>query len=385
MADFLRREDHEARELRDLKPYAMQSAATRGRKFDEPHDEWRGVFARDRDRIIHCGAFRRLENKTQVFVSRTGDNYRTRLTHSLEVSQVARSVARMLGVNEDLTEAVALAHDLGHAPFGHSGCDVLSELMRLFGGFEQNRQSLRVVDQLEVRYPGFRGLNLTYEVRESIIKHSRPFEGPDFSEFHPEEGPLLEAQIVDECDGIAYNSHDLDDGLESGILTEEMVEKLEIWNVVAARVERRWPGVSGKMRRLKVVAELINYLLHDLIKTTASNITTFGIRSVADVRAETRPIAGFSVDVSRQEKELRRFLFDNFYTHYTIHRMRHRARIFIEGLFREFTRNPRLLPPRFQETIAVDGLERTVTDYVAGMTDAYAQREYQRLFNPEIG
>lgn len=385
MFDLYRRADHEDREERSLKPYAMKSRASRGRRFSEPEDEWRAVYQRDRDRIIHCGAFRRLEDKTQVFVSNTGDNYRTRLTHSLEVSQVARSVARMLGVNEDLTEAVALAHDLGHAPFGHSGCDVLAELMKDHGGFEQNRQSLRVVDHLEVRYPGFRGLNLSYEVRESILKHTRPFEGTAFLPFHPEEGPLLEAQIVDECDGIAYNSHDLDDGLESGILSEDMLDGLSLWRTVRARVEDRWPGLKGKMLRLKCVSEVINYLLHDLVQATRREIENRGIRSIEDVRAQKDAVVRFSPEVLAAEQELRRFLFGNFYTHYTVHRMRNRARIFIEGLFREFTRNPRLLAPRFRESAVEEGLERVVADYIAGMTDAYAQREYQRLFNPFEG
>ena len=385
MSELVRREVFEAAEEKRLAPYAMRSSKSLGRRHAEPEDPWRNVFQRDRDRIIHCGAFRRMDQKTQVFVSRFGDNYRTRLTHSLEVSQVARAVSRALGLNEDLTEAVALAHDLGHAPFGHSGCDVLDELMRDLGGFDQNQQSLRVVDALEVRYPGFRGLNLSFEVRESIAKHNRPFEGPFFLEFRPEWGPLLEAQVVDSCDGIAYNSHDLDDGLASGILTREMVESVELWRIVDARVSARWPGIDGKMRVLKGVSEVINFLVHDLIATTGRRLAELGIETVDDVRGLSASVVGFSPEVERQEGELRKFLYENFYMHYTVHRMRHRARIFIEGLFREFTRNPKLLPPRFQRAVQSDGLERTVADYIAGMTDSYAQREYQRLFNPFEG
>jgi dGTPase len=383
--ELVRRDDLEAREARELKSYAMRSSESRGRKHPEQKDDWRAAFARDRDRIIHCGAFRRLDQKTQVFVSRTGDNYRTRLTHSIEVSQVARSVARSLGLNEDLTEAVALAHDLGHAPFGHSGCDVLDRLMVDHGGFEQNHQSLRVVDHLEVRYPGFTGLNLSFEVRESIIKHKRPFVGAAYAEFRPDEGPLLEAQVVDECDGIAYNSHDLDDGLASGIITEEMLEELSLWRSVRARVESRWSGISGRMRVLKCVSEVINYLINDLIATTAERIAAANVLTVADVRARHEPLVALSPAVGREEAELRGFLYHSFYTHYTVHRMRNRARIFIEGLFREFVRNPKLLPPRFQDGIDRDGLERTVADYIAGMTDPYAQTEYRRLFNPFEG
>lgn len=368
-----------------LKPYAAHAAATRGRNFDEPEDPWRTVFQRDRDRIIHTTAFRRLENKTQVFVSRTGDHYRTRLTHSLEVAQVSRSIARILSLNEDLTEAVALAHDLGHAPFGHSGGDVLDKLMKDEGGFDHNYQSLRILEHLEVRYPDFVGLNLTYEVRESIVKHNRPFTNAVFDPYHREEGALLEAQLVDLCDGIAYNSHDVDDGLSSGILVESELAELEIWQVVSVRVRDRWPAISDRLHRKKVVSGIIDHLIRDLVISSLSEIKARGIQTVDDVRAQQTDTLGFSKPVRRQERELRRFLFSHFYTHYKVHRMRNRARIFITGLFGEFTNNPKLLPPRFQDRAEAGGVSRAVADYIAGMTDPYAEREYQRLFNPFEG
>ena len=368
-----------------LKPYAAHASASRGRIFDEAADPWRTVFQRDRDRVIHTTAFRRLENKTQVFVSRAGDHYRTRLTHTLEVAQVARSIARILGLNEDLTEAVALAHDLGHAPFGHSGGDVLDKLMKDDGGFDHNFQSLRILEHLEVRYPDFVGLNLTYEVRESIAKHNRPFTNPIFDPYHREEGPLLEAQLVDLCDGIAYNSHDVDDGLSSGILIENELAELEIWKVVSVRVRDRWPNISDRLHRKKCVSGIIDHLIRDLVVSSLTEIESRGIRTVDDVRAQQTNTIGFSNDVRRQERELRRFLFSKFYTHYKVHRMRNRARIFITGLFGEFTRNPKLLPPRFQDRAEAEGISRAVADYIAGMTDPYAEREYQRLFNPFEG
>ena len=302
---LLTREEFEAREQAALRPWGMPSVSSRGRRFDEAPDPWRSVFQRDRDRIIHCAAFRRLDNKTQVFVSRTGDHYRTRLTHSLEVAQISRSAARTLGLNEDLAEAVALAHDLGHAPFGHSGGDVLSRLMKEHGGFEHNLQSLRIVEHLEHRYPSFRGLNLSYEVRESIVKHNWPAVGPALADYHADEWPLLEAQLVDICDGVAYNSHDLDDGLSSGILDPEAVEELEIVRAVSETVERKWAGISGRLRRLKCVSEVINHLLVDLLRESAAKLERMGVRNLVDVRGQNETVLGFSDEVSRQEQELR--------------------------------------------------------------------------------
>ncbi|MCB9833029.1 MAG: deoxyguanosinetriphosphate triphosphohydrolase [Planctomycetes bacterium] len=376
------RAEIEEREARNLRGYGMRSAESRGRVLPQEPDPWRTDFQRDRDRIIHCSAFRRLDNKTQVFVSPKGKHYRTRLTHSLEVGQIARSLARILGLNEDLSEAVALAHDLGHTPFGHSGGDVLERLMADHGGFEHNLQSLRIVTFLEDRYPGGQGLNLTYEVRESILKHNRPFAGEAFRDYHPEEGPLLEAQLVDICDGIAYNSHDIDDGLSAGILVPEELAELALMKEVSRFVDDRWPGLDATLKRRKVISEIINYLITDLVAQSSLNLDALGIENVADLRRLELPVLGFSERVRNQDAELRRFLYDKLYTHYRVHQMRNRAKVFIEGLFTAFCDNPKLMPPKYQGRIASEGLHRSVADYIAGMTDSYAQEEYQRLFNP---
>jgi dGTPase len=378
MSQLIEREAVEERERSSLAAWGMPAAASRGRRYPEPPDRWRTAFQRDRDRVIHTNAFRRLESKTQVFVSRTGDHYRTRLTHTLEVAQISRSIARILGLNEDLTEAVALAHDLGHAPFGHSGGDVLERMMEAHGGFEHNGQALRLLDALEDRYPGFPGLNLSYEVRESILKHHRPFEGEAYADYRPEENALLEAQLVDVCDGIAYNSHDLDDGLKSGILAIEEVEQLGIWKIIADRVARRFPGVEGRMLQKKAVAELINHLVADLVSTTAATLAREGIDSVAAVRAHPEVLVGFCEDLRRHEYELRGFLYERFYTHPEVQQMRKRARVIIEALFADFLAEPESLPPGFRARIDDEGLHRSVADYIAGMTDSFAQAEYER-------
>ncbi len=373
-----RREDLESNEDAWLAPWGMRSRESRGRRHSESPDPRRTCFQRDRDRIVHCSAFRRLDNKTQVFVSRTGDHYRTRLTHSLEVAQISRSIARSLGLNEDLCEAVALAHDLGHAPFGHSGGDVLARLMKEHGGFEHNLQSLRIVDHLEERYPGIRGLNLTWEVRECIIKHNRPYEGRAFLDYEPRWGPLLEAQLVDLSDGIAYMSHDLDDGLTSGILDLGAVDDLAVMKEVGRRVETRWPGIRGDMRRKKCVSEVINYLLMDLVETSVAAIDSLDIRGLEDVRRQQEAVLGFSEEVREQERELRGFLYENFYTHERVQRMRSRARIVIEGLFQAFTHRPGLLPPRYRSRIDEEGMHRVVADYISGMTDGFAEDVFAR-------
>jgi dGTPase len=380
------REQVLAEEAASLAPWACRGLESRGRRVPEPEDALRTDFQRDRDRIIHSTAFRRLNGKTQVFVSDTGDHYRTRLTHSLEVSQVSRSIGRSLRLNEDLIEALALAHDLGHTPFGHSGGDVLDDLMKDHGGFEHNRQSLRIVDRLEMKYPGFHGLNLTYEVRESIIKHARPFEGPEYADYRPDEGPCLEAQVVDQADGIAYMSADLDDGLRSGIIDRnDLRREVGLWRQAEEDALDRYPGVADRMLELKVVAQLISILVRDLVESTRTRLLQSGIRDLTDVRKGAEPLASFSDDIKTLEYELRGFLYDRFYTHYKVCRMRNRARVMIAGLFRAYVRGPELLPPRFRNLARADGLERSVADYVSGMTDRYAQKEYGLLFQPGEG
>ena len=377
----LDREDLESAEERELASYACRSGRTRGRLVAEPPDALRTHYQRDRDRIIHSTAFRRLLGKTQVFVSDTGDHYRVRLTHSLEVSQIARSISRSLALNQDLTEGLALAHDLGHPPFGHSGGEVLHELMRDHGGFEHNRQALRIVDRLEHMYPAFRGLNLTYEFRESIIKHKRPYEGPAYEPFSPRESPVLEAQVVDLADGIAYNSHDLDDGLASGILDEEDLEEVSLWRRVRYEARGRYPDAQGIMLNKKSVALLINLLVKNLVNESARRLEEHGIRSLKDVRACREDLIGFDPELREEEIELRRFLYERFYTHHKVARMRHRARVVIEGLFDAYRRNATLMPQRYRDLADEEGIERAVSDYIAGMTDRYAQKEYAILFN----
>lgn len=379
---FCTREELEAEEARTLAAYAMPSGASAGRAYAEAPDVFRTDFQRDRDRVIHATAFRRLIGKTQVFLSDTGDHYRTRLTHSIEVSQIARSVARSLRLNQDLVEAVALAHDLGHAPFGHAGGDALDELMRGHGGFEHNYQSLRIVERLETKYPNFAGLNLTYEVRESILKHKRPFDHPIYAAYRPEEGPLLEADVVDVADGVAYNSHDLDDGLRSGILKTEDLAEVELWRRVEDRVRSRFPDVSGRELIRKIVPGVIDYLVKDLVKSTALRLGASGVRTRDDVRRARRPLVGFSDDVAHAEAGLKTFLYERFYTHYKVARMRHRSKVFLTALFEAYVGNPLLLPPDFRRRSEEYGRHRAVADYLAGMTDEYAQREYRRLFDP---
>ncbi len=373
----------EAREDSWLAPWAMRSAASRGRKHDEPKDGNRTDFQRDRDRVIHSTAFRRLEHKTQVFLTWPGgDHFRSRLTHSLEVSQISRSIARALRLNEDLTEAVALAHDLGHTPFGHSGSDALDAAMKPFGGFEHNHQSLRIVEELENHYPRFRGLNLTWEVRESIVKHKRPFEGPVYEAYEPSTAPLIEAQVADMADSIAYNTHDLDDGLRAGILTDAMVESTALWRRADAIVAERFGALAGRARQVKIVGQLIHLLVTDLMRHTMILLERNGIRSVRDVRAAKEPLTGFSPGIAREEQELRSFLYREFYTDHRVARMRYRAKVIIEGLFRAYRTSPELLPPRFRALAREGEPARVVADYIAGMTDRYAQEEYGRLFSP---
>ncbi len=382
---LLTREDFEAEEVRRLSPLATLAKDSAGRRHAEPEDSVRTAFQRDRDRVVHSTAFRRLIGKTQVFVSDTGDHYRVRLTHSLEVAQIARAITRCLRLNEDLSEALALAHDLGHAPFGHVGGDVLDELMKGFGGFEHNLQGLRILERIEVKYPSFDGLNPSFEVREAIVKHKRPLALPLAAEYRAADGPCLEAQVVDHADGIAYNSHDLDDGLRSGILQSGEVERLEIWQLASDQTKRRYPNLDAAGLRSRIVSALIDLQVKDLVSATAARLSKHGIRTRADVLRFPEDLVGFGPLVAGPERELRRFLFQRFYTHYKVHRMRNRAREILVRLFQAFVREPALLPPRFRRLADEDGKERAVADYIAGMTDRYAQKEYGLLFLPSSG
>lgn len=367
-----------------LAPYAARSASARGRAVPEAAPGTRSEFQRDRDRIIHSTAFRRLEYKTQVFVNHEGDLFRTRLTHSIEVAQIARSLARNLGLNEDLVEAISLAHDLGHTPFGHAGQDALNACMKDYGGFEHNLQSLRVVDTLEQRYGDFDGLNLTYETREGILKHCSLPNAQQLGEvgrrFIDKKQPGLEAQLTNLADEIAYNNHDIDDGLRSGLLTVEQLGEVALYARHRAEVEQRFPGISGRRAINETVRRMINALVVDLIQTSRGNIQQAGVQSIDDVR-NAPPLIAFSAAMKQEAQELKRFLRKNLYQHYQVNRMTSKARRIITDLFNIFLSGPQLLPPDYQVQ-GGDALEqaRKVADYIAGMTDRYAMREYRRLF-----
>ena len=374
----------ESTERSDLAGYACTSAASLGRKHIEEFRDNRPAFERDRDRIIHCAAFRRLEYKTQVFVNHEGDYYRTRLTHSLEVAQIGRAIARRLRLNEELTEALALSHDLGHTPFGHTGEEVLNRLMQGSGGFEHNLQSFRVVDELEERYPGFNGLNLTWEVREGIIKHSSPYDAPveTMAEFMPGVVSTIEGQIINYADEIAYNNHDIDDGLKSGHIAIAMLEKVDLWREVSASVRQKYPAIDDKRLVYQTISALIGMLISDLCETVCNNLTQYDINSISDLRRVNRPVVHFSDPVTARNLELKRFLFQNLYRHHKVDKMRVKAEIFITRLFETYLRYPNLLTPKYQSRIERFGLQRVVCDYIAGMTDRFALDEYKRLFEP---
>jgi len=365
-----------------LAPYAAWPEQSRGRVHREAPPRGRSEYQRDRDRIIHSTAFRRLEYKTQVFVNHEGDLFRTRLTHSLEVAQIARSVARSLRLNEDLTEAIALAHDLGHTPFGHTGQDALNACMRQRGGFEHNLQSLRVVDLLEQRYATFDGLNLTFETREGILKHCSRANaralGDIGERFLKRRQPSLEAQVANVSDEIAYNNHDVDDGLRSGLLSMEQISKIRIFARHRALVLRQHPRLAGRRLIHETVRRMIDTLVSDLIHASAANIRKHAPASIREVRLAP-PLIAFSARVREESHELKRFLHQNLYRHYRVTRMSAKARRIVVELFEAFMTDTRLLPPEFQDR-AEDNVPRAIADYIAGMTDRYAILEHRRLF-----
>ena len=365
-----------------LAPYAVTEAASRGRVHDEPAPVARGQFQRDRDRIVHSTAFRRLEYKTQVFVNHEGDLFRTRLTHSIEVAQLTRGIARELGLNEDLAEAIALAHDLGHTPFGHAGQDALNACMKDFGGFEHNLQSLRTVDLLEDRYAGFDGLNLMFETREGILKHCSRANAERLGElgqrFLDGTQPSLEAQLANLADEIAYNNHDVDDGLRSGLITLEQLDEVPIFAVQRREAEARWPGLSGRKLINETVRRMIHLMVLDLIEQTRANIAAEGVETLADVHAAPRLVA-YSDALLPRLRELKVFLRDKLYRHYQVLRMTNKARRIVGDLFTAFTDDPHILPPQYQ-AMAREDKPRAIADYIAGMTDRYAMKEHRRLF-----
>ncbi|KIF80311.1 deoxyguanosinetriphosphate triphosphohydrolase [Noviherbaspirillum autotrophicum] len=366
-----------------LASYAAHSAASRGRRFSEPPPASRSEFQRDRDRIIHSTAFRRLEYKTQVFVNHEGDLFRTRLTHSIEVAQIARSIARNLRLNEDLVEAISLAHDLGHTPFGHAGQDALNDCMKGYGGFEHNLQSLRVVDELEEHYGAFNGLNLMYETREGILKHCSPSNAAKLGEigqrFLDKKQPTLEAQLANLADEIAYNNHDIDDGLRSGLLTTAQLDQVDFYARHRGEVEAMYPGISGRRAIHETIRRMINALIVDLIQASQSRIQDAQVMTLEDVRRAPALIT-FSDEMTREAAFLKRFLRENLYRHYQVNRMTSKARRIIKELFDAFMQEPGLLPPDYQVTAGASVQARKVADYIAGMTDRYAMREHRRLF-----
>ncbi|ALM85340.1 deoxyguanosinetriphosphate triphosphohydrolase [Bordetella sp. N] len=374
-----------------LAPFACDPALSRGRAHDEPPPRNRTDYQRDRDRIIHCTAFRRLEYKTQVFVNHEGDLFRTRLTHSLEVAQIARTLARSLHLNEDLTEAISLAHDLGHTPFGHAGQDELNACMRELapaaGGFEHNLQSLRVVDTLEERYAAFDGLNLCFETREGILKHCSVSHarllGDVGERFLLKRQPSLEAQLANLADEIAYNNHDVDDGLRSGLITLEQLQDVSLFARHYAEALRLYPQVAPRRQIAETIRRMINTLIVDLTETTGARIAGLAPGSVDDVRAAP-PLASFSAEIRAEADVLKRFLFDNLYRHFRVVRMTTKARRIVRELFTAFLDNPRLLPPDYRRDDEV-GQARAISDYIAGMTDRYAMREHRRLFDISEG
>jgi dGTPase len=371
-----------------LSPLAQRSSASRGRRFREEESPYRSAYQRDRDRIIHSRAFRRLEYKTQVFVNHEGDHYRTRLTHSIEVSQIGRTVARALGLNEDLVESLALSHDLGHTPFGHLGEDVLRDRLRGQGGFDHNRQTLRIVEHLEERYPAFPGLNLTWEVREGIAKHSGPIDlaaAPEFADYEPGLLPTLEGQLIDPVDEIAYNHHDIDDGLESGLLDmEDLASAVPIFGEPLEAAMGRRRASDLRQVRNEALRGLINELVTDLIVTAERNVEEAGVATVEEIRRAGRPLIGLSAEAGERNRVLKSYLHEHLYRHHRIERMKDKARRVLEALFDRYHANPRLLPDDTRRRIVVDGVERTIADYIAGMTDRYATEEYRRLFDPTV-
>jgi len=383
-----------------LAPYAMRSRDSRGRRHAEPTHLFRTVFQRDRERVVHSTAFRRLMGKTQVLVGPINDHHRTRLTHTLEVAQISRTVARRLRLNEDLTEAVALSHDLGHPPFGHAGETALAECLQGRGGFDHNLYGLRRVDVLEERYPEFPGLNLSWELRESFVQHSKCRDQPECREYLSAGSPLLESQLVDACDSLAYDTHDTDDALGIGLITLDELDGVELWRRAAAPVRDRHPGLRGDVFRAAVIRELIAWQVADLIDETGRRLDGHRIVTLADVRACPTPIVGFGPDLMALKTELEAFLHERVYRHHRVLRMAAKGQAILKRMFAEFVARPDLLPERYlarwvdappavlrrRRTTVVPpeaSLERIVADYLAGMTDRFARQEYLRLFHPD--
>ena len=378
------RQQLEEFESQTLATYATHSKDSKGRLYPEEEADFRPRFQRDRERILHTTAFRRLEYKTQVFINHEGDYYRTRLTHTLEVAQIGRSVARSLGANEDLVETICLAHDLGHPPFGHSGESALARLMKDYGGFNHNSQSLRIVTALEARYPDFPGLNLSWEVLEGMVKHETDYEIAEAKQFNPELRGHIEAQIANLADELAYTSHDLDDGLRSGMITPSQLDGIAIWEIINESIGRRRSDTLDALARHQIIRRLTNFEVTDLIQSTDRYLRRSNVKSALDIQKLPFNVVGFSEDMYRRNRELKDFLFANLYRHYRVVRMAAKSENIVTQLFNMYQATPKTLPTEVQETIPERGLERTICDYIAGMTDRFAIDEYKRLFEADV-
>lgn len=375
------RQQLEEIEEKNLAPYGTRSRDTKGRAYLDNEPEHRTSFQRDRDRILHTTAFRRLEYKTQVFINFEGDYFRTRLTHTLEVAQIGRTLARALGANEDLVESICLAHDLGHSAFGHSGEVALARLMKDFGGFDHNKQSLRIVTELENRYPEFTGLNLTWEVREGMVKHESEYDISDARDYSPELRGNLETQIANVADELAYTTHDLDDGLRSGMINPQMLEGIALWEIL--RETYNWHGPNlDEMERHRMIRQLVGLMVTDMITATDARLRTSKVKSALDIQKLKHNVIGYSEDMQRRNRELKDFLYKKLYRNYRVVRMSVKAEKLISDMFNAYRSEPAMLPDHVQFFIEKRGLERTICDYIAGMTDRYAIEEHQKLFNP---
>lgn len=375
------RDELEVVERQVLAPYAQLSGDTRGRKFREEPPDWRTQYQRDRDRVIHSRAFRRLEYKTQVFLNGTGDHLRTRLTHSIEVAAISRNIARALRLNEDLTETIALAHDLGHSPFGHRGEAGLNKLMKGHGGFEHNQQSLRIVEHLEQKYPRFSGLNLTWEVREGLAKHETAYDRPGSRKDFESRSASLEAQVANLADEITYYGHDLDDGLDSGLLSEAKLRKnVSLWRYASKQVEREYGSPHDESRRYFIIRCIIDLQVKDVVESTERRVKRARVHSADDVRRQPRALVQYSPERRRQNVELRNYLCRNLYFNPEVHEPNMRAVSMLERLFRFYVENPKELGSLSRKRIRRDGVHRAVCDYLSGMTDRYAMLDHRRLF-----
>ncbi len=378
---YFDRQKLEELEDKALAPYAVRSKDSKGRAYLDTEPDYRTAFQRDRDRILHTTAFRRLEYKTQVFINFEGDYFRTRLTHTLEVAQIGQTLARALGANEDLVETICLAHDLGHSPFGHSGEVALARLMKDYGGFDHNKQSLRIVTELEQRYPEFPGLNLTWEVREGMVKHESEYDISDARAYDPNLRGNLETQICNVADEMAYTSHDLDDGLRSGMITPQMLAGIELWQVLAETSNWHAPQLED-LERHRMIRQLVGLMVTDMIEATDKRLKDSAVKSPLDIQKLKINVIGYSEDAQRRNRELKDFLYANMYNHYRVVRMAVKAERVITDLFNAYKAEPAILPDSVQTFIDKRGLERTICDYIAGMTDRFAIEEHQKLFNP---